>query len=189
MSFRGDIDPRGINSGVASNTSANILPRYPTLTPAPYYPYINRIEGDGQLQLNTLTYNGGYDVSPDTQIYSFGSIGAKDGRHIQNVRLPNVSIGPQGQIPFPAGFSPTIPVPRDRLRRHGRRQGRRPGHHLGPRLDLWPQLLAGLCDRLVQRRALRRDRRLADRLPPRRPDEHPMDQHPGPDAPLQRGLR
>ena len=108
VSFRGDVDPRGLNTGTAANISANILPRYPALTSAPSYPYINRIEGDGQLQLNTLTYNGGYDVSPNLELYSFGTVGAKDGRHIQNVRLPNVAIGPAGQVAFPAGFSPTI---------------------------------------------------------------------------------
>lgn len=107
-SFRGDIDPRGENTGVASNVSANVLNKYPTLAQNPYYPYINRIEGDGQLQLGTFTYNGGYDLTPDVQLYSFGTIGYKDGRHIQNIRLPNVDIGPQGQIPYPAGFSPTI---------------------------------------------------------------------------------
>jgi len=107
-SFRGDIDPRGINTGTPANVSANILPRYPTLTSAPNYPYINRIEGDGELQLNTFTYNGGYDVSSNLRLYSFSTIGTKDGRHIQNVRLPNVAIGPGGQVAFPAGFSPTI---------------------------------------------------------------------------------
>jgi iron complex outermembrane recepter protein len=107
-SFRGDVDPRGLNTGVASNVSANILGKYPTLAQNPNYPDINRIEGDGQLQLGTATYNGGYDVSPDVQLYSFGSIGYKYGRHIQNIRLPNVDIGPQGQIPYPEGFSPTI---------------------------------------------------------------------------------
>ena len=107
-SFRGDIDPRGLNTGVAGNVSANILNKYPTLAQNPDYPYINRIEGDGQLQLSTFTYNGGYDLTPDVQLYSFGSVGVKDGRHIQNVRLPNVDIGPAGQIPYPQGFSPTI---------------------------------------------------------------------------------
>jgi iron complex outermembrane receptor protein len=107
-SFRGDVDARGLNTGVASNVSANILGKYPTITQAPNYPYINRIEGDGQLQLGTITYNGGYDLTPDVQLYSFGSIGYKDGRHIQNIRLPNVVVGSAGQIPYPEGFSPTI---------------------------------------------------------------------------------
>jgi iron complex outermembrane receptor protein len=109
-SFRGDIDARGQNTGVPANVSANILGKYPTITQAPDYPYINRIEGDGQLQLGTLTYNGGYDLSPDVQLYSFGTIGYKDGRHIQNVRLPNVVLGAGSEVavPFPEGFSPTI---------------------------------------------------------------------------------
>ena len=109
-SFRGDIDVRGQNTTVPANVSANILGKYPTILQAPDYPYINRIEGDGQLQLGTFTYNGGYDLSPDVQLYSFGTIGYKDGRHIQNVRLPNVVLGTGSQtaVPFPEGFSPTI---------------------------------------------------------------------------------
>ena len=109
-SFRGDVDVRGLNTAVPANVSANILGKYPTFTQAEDYPYANRIEGDGQLQLTTATYNGGYDVSPDVQLYSFGTIGYKYGRHIQNVRLPNVVLGGAGQVatPFPEGFSPTI---------------------------------------------------------------------------------
>ncbi|MGZ3280029.1 MAG: TonB-dependent receptor plug domain-containing protein [Phenylobacterium sp.] len=109
-SFRGDVDARGLNTGTPANVSANILGKYPTITQAADYPYINRIEGDGQLQLGALTYNGGYELSPDVQLYSFGTIGYKYGRHIQNVRLPNVVLGGAGQVavPFPQGFSPTI---------------------------------------------------------------------------------
>jgi iron complex outermembrane receptor protein len=109
-SFRGDVDARGINTSAPSNVSANILGKYPSFTQTQYYPYENRIEGDGQLQLGTLTYNGGYDATPDVQIYSFGTIGYKTGRHIQNIRLPNVVLGTGSQVavPFPQGFSPTI---------------------------------------------------------------------------------
>ena len=109
-SFRGDIDVRGQNTTVPANVSANILGKYPTLLQAPDYPYINRIEGDGQLQLGSFTYDGGYDLNTDVQLYSFGTAGYKDGRHIQNVRLPNVVLGTGSQtaVPFPQGFSPTI---------------------------------------------------------------------------------
>lgn len=109
-SFRGDVDVRGLNTAVPANVSANILGKYPTFAQVENYPYSNRIEGDGQLQLTTLTYNGGYDISPGVQVYSFGTIGYKYGRHIQNIRLPNVVVGGAGQVttPFPQGFSPTI---------------------------------------------------------------------------------
>jgi iron complex outermembrane receptor protein len=107
-SFRGDVDPRVLNTGTPANISANILNKYPGITQTPGYPYANRIEGDGQLQLDTFTYNGGYDVSPDLQLYSFGTIGYKDGRHVQNIRLPNAVLGSNGQIPYPSGFSPVI---------------------------------------------------------------------------------
>jgi iron complex outermembrane receptor protein len=105
-SFRGDVDPRVLNTGTPGNVSANVLPRFPGMTSFPGYPYSNYIEGDGQVMLDTVTFNSGYDVSPNLQLYSFGSVGYKDGRAYENYRLANVAVGPQGQIPYPAGFAP-----------------------------------------------------------------------------------
>jgi iron complex outermembrane receptor protein len=105
-SFRGDVDPRVLNTGTPGNISANVLPRFPALTSFPGYPYVNYIEGDGQMMLQTFTYNGGYDVSPDLQIYSYGTAGYKDGRAYENFRLPNVVVSKTGAALFPAGFAP-----------------------------------------------------------------------------------
>jgi iron complex outermembrane receptor protein len=107
-SFRGDVDARVINTTAPSNTSANLLNKYPLIATAPGYPYANRIEGDGQLQLDTVTYTAGYEAAPNLQLYSVGTVGYKDGRHVQNIRLPNGVVGVGGLVPYPAGFSPQI---------------------------------------------------------------------------------
>ncbi|MDB5459141.1 MAG: TonB-dependent receptor, partial [Caulobacteraceae bacterium] len=105
-SFRGDVDPRVLNTGTPGNISANILPRFPLMTTFPNYPYVNRIGGDGQTQLDAFFYNAGYELSPETQLYSFGSAGYKAGRAYENYRLPSVVVSSTGVPLFPAGFSP-----------------------------------------------------------------------------------
>jgi iron complex outermembrane receptor protein len=126
-SFRGDFDPRVLNLNgttplpvspktplsytgpVAGNVSASgSVVRFPTIAQFPDYPYSNRIGGDGQTQLDALFYNAGYELTPDINLYSFGSAGYKDGRAYENYRLANVVVGPapaNTQL-YPAGFSP-----------------------------------------------------------------------------------
>ncbi|MDO6413034.1 TonB-dependent receptor [Sphingomonas sp. BIUV-7] len=120
-SFRGDVDPRVVDTGL--NTAANtgnsggrtILARYPGVKNFANYPYVNRIFGDGRMELTNGFYNWGYSGFKDIELYSFGSISRRVGRTFQNYRLPNVVFGksaspniavPTGDIPFPQGFSP-----------------------------------------------------------------------------------
>ncbi|CAN5320093.1 TonB-dependent receptor [soil metagenome] len=107
FSFRGDVDPRVINTGVAGNSGATLLTRFPGLVNAPDYPYVNRISGDSAFDLTSVTYNAGYAVTPDTEIYSFGSYGHRNGTANENYRLPNVVVGvAASDIAFPLGFTP-----------------------------------------------------------------------------------
>ena len=122
-SFRGDVDPRVVDTGF--NTSANtgnnggrtILARFPSVKNFANYPYVNRIFGDGRMELTNGFYNWGYTGFNNIELYSFGSISRRVGRTNQNYRLPNVVYGksaaatintatPTGDIPFPQGFSP-----------------------------------------------------------------------------------
>lgn len=122
-SFRGDVDPRVVDTGF--NTSANtgnnggrtILARFPGVKNFANYPYVNRIFGDGKMELTNGFYNWGYTGFKDIELYSFGSISRRVGRTNQNYRLPNVVYGksaaatintatPTGDIPYPTGFSP-----------------------------------------------------------------------------------
>ncbi|MEG3123032.1 TonB-dependent receptor plug domain-containing protein [Sphingomonas sp. GB1N7] len=120
-SFRGDVDPRVVDTGASgsANTGNNggrtILARYPGVTSFDNYPYVNRIFGDGQMNLTNAMYNWGYSGIPDVELYSFGSYSRRVGRTFQNYRLPNVVYGksaapnvavPTGDIPFKSGFSP-----------------------------------------------------------------------------------
>jgi iron complex outermembrane receptor protein len=107
FSFRGDVDPRVINTPAAGNISAAILTRFPGLVNAKDYPYVNRIAGDAQYRLTTVTYNAGYELTPEINLYSFGTYGYKKGQAFENYRLPNVVVGVSPtDIPFPLGFSP-----------------------------------------------------------------------------------
>ena len=120
-SFRGDLDPRVVDTGqsTSANTGNNggrtLLARYPGLTSAENYPYVNRIFGDGKMNLTNAMYNMGYTGIPNIEIYSFGTYSRRVGYTYQNFRLPNVVYGksatpnvatPTGDIPFPQGFSP-----------------------------------------------------------------------------------
>ncbi|WP_375382487.1 TonB-dependent receptor plug domain-containing protein [uncultured Sphingomonas sp.] len=122
-SFRGDVDPRVVDTGY--NTSANtgnsggrtVLARYPGVTGFTDYPDVNRIFGDGRYNLTNAMFNMGYTGVPGVEVYSFGSYSRRVGSTFQNYRLPNVVYGksavglvnsatPSGDIPFPTGFSP-----------------------------------------------------------------------------------
>ncbi|NIJ07158.1 iron complex outermembrane receptor protein [Sphingomonas vulcanisoli] len=127
-SFRGDVDPRVVDTG--QNTSANtgnnggrtILARFPGVTGFKNYPYVNQIFGDGQMKLTNVFYNWGYTGFNNVELYSSGSYSRRVGSTYQNYRLPNVVYGkasaatintatpcPTGtfcDIPFPTGFAP-----------------------------------------------------------------------------------
>jgi len=114
-SFRGDADPRVLAS---TTGGATLLARFPGLTNAANYPYVNRIFGDGRMALTNVFYNMGYTGVAGVEFYSFGSLSKRTGSTYQNYRLPNVVVGKSavgatsgsvaatGDIPFPLGFSP-----------------------------------------------------------------------------------
>jgi iron complex outermembrane receptor protein len=107
FSFRGDRDPRVINTGFAGNVSAALLTKFPGLVNAKDYPYVNRIAGDAQSRSTIVTYNAGYELTPDINLYSFGTYGYKWGQAYENYRVPTAITGVAAtDIPFPLGFSP-----------------------------------------------------------------------------------
>ena len=130
-SFRGSLDPRVVNLATQANGGYNvpgygyvpvaanqaqvtlpggvktsIITAYPQTAGFPGYPYTNYISGDGQTQLSSGFYNAGYSISSEVNLYSFGSVGYKDGRAYENYRLPNVVTTAAGALLYPAGFSP-----------------------------------------------------------------------------------
>lgn len=132
-SFRGDVDPRVVDTGYnnSSNTGVNggrtLLARYPQIKNAPGYPYVNKIFGDGRYRLTNGLFNWGYTGFAGVELYAFGTYSRRVGSTWQNYRLPNAIYGQSavrnptavggivsdplspplsGDIPFPAGFQP-----------------------------------------------------------------------------------
>ncbi len=103
-SFRGDVDPRVTNTTFNTNSSSR-LSRYPQISTAPGYPYLNRITGDAEYRLNIGGYNFGMDIGK-LKFYSFGTYGDKYASGYQNYRVPNRVVGRDGSAPRPLGFSP-----------------------------------------------------------------------------------
>jgi iron complex outermembrane receptor protein len=92
-SDRGGIDPRVVDP-------ANVA-LYPGMFQEPGYPNVNKIQGDAQYHLSVVAANFGWDISPDSQLYAFATVGRKEARAYENYRLPS-------RLPkiYPTGFSP-----------------------------------------------------------------------------------
>ncbi|UTP40873.1 TonB-dependent receptor [Phenylobacterium sp. LH3H17] len=103
--FRGDVDPRTIDTPY-NTASSSRLSRYPQIAGHPDYPYMNRITGDAEYRLNVFSYNSGYEIGPDTEVYSFGTYGTKYGAAYENYRVPGLIVGKDGTVARPFGFSP-----------------------------------------------------------------------------------
>ncbi len=68
---------------------------------APDNPFL----GNPQLNREALSYNAGYDISPNLSLYSFATFGHRNGESYQNYRTPST-------LPeiFPTGFVPQIAI-------------------------------------------------------------------------------
>lgn len=79
---------------------------HPEWANLPEYPRLNKVFGDARYSLYLLSLNAGYQLSPGTEFYAFGSYGYKKAGGWANFRLPT-------RLPqlYPLGFNPV-----DRLR-------------------------------------------------------------------------
>lgn len=106
FTFRGDLDPRVVDTGVAGNSGRAILARFPNLVNAPNYPYVSR-QGNPRFTLDNISVNAGWDITPNLELYSFGTYSQRDARSHIYYRLPSVARGKSAtDIPFPLGFEP-----------------------------------------------------------------------------------
>jgi iron complex outermembrane receptor protein len=117
-SFRGDINPQVVDLSTypvpgytgryttTTNKSQNFIGKYPGLTSDPNYPALARSPGDPQLRIGSAFFNAGYELTPDLSLYSFGSVGYKDGQAYEGYRTPDRVLFPNGTPMFPAGFDP-----------------------------------------------------------------------------------
>jgi iron complex outermembrane receptor protein len=102
-SNRSGIEPQAINQ----------LGTYPNsnMPQVPGYPYLNMIEGDGEVHTKLAMLNSGFRLGGGTEFYLTGSYGDKDAASYENYRIPQrVSYTDPGTgvttYPFPFGFNP-----------------------------------------------------------------------------------
>ncbi len=93
--------------------SAGLRPIDSNVLNAPGWPILNRIHGDARYQLKIATFDSGFELGDDLELYSFGTYGEKDASSIQNYRLPHIAAytNPstnQTTYQYPYGFSPVI---------------------------------------------------------------------------------
>ena len=55
----------------------------------PNGPKVNHIVGDAMSRTSTLFFNGGYDISPELSLYSFGSYSHRSAQAYENYRVPS----------------------------------------------------------------------------------------------------
>ena len=94
------------------------------LVNASNYPHENQIQGDPQQAIYNSFFNAAYNLTPEIQLYGFGSYSYNASEHYENYRLPTkvgacldgkgsyssntgICTGGTAVIPVPAGFSPS----------------------------------------------------------------------------------
>jgi iron complex outermembrane receptor protein len=98
----GSINPAG--SGFGNPINQNI-------TKATNFPSYNRVNGAPQYNIYNGTFNSGYKISDEIEIYSFGSYGYRQSSHFENYRVPSLITGTTSTgvtyYPLPNGFDPS----------------------------------------------------------------------------------
>ena len=98
-SDRGNPDPRvynhdGINNVGTGGANAAALN-------FPGEPNLNHISGDAMYHLNIMSWDAGYDFENGWSLYSFGTLGHKNGQAYENYRIPS-----KAPSIYPDGFNP-----------------------------------------------------------------------------------
>ncbi|NKJ01105.1 TonB-dependent receptor [Novosphingobium sp. SG707] len=76
----------------------------------PGYPNVNNINGDARYSIYNLSFNAGYDVGSDAQVYAFGTYGNRNAKAYENYRSPSRVSGTTSTgttvYPLASGFQP-----------------------------------------------------------------------------------
>ena len=93
--------------------SAGLRPIDANVLNADGWPILNRIHGDASYQIKLATFDAGFELGEDIELYSFGTYGEKEASAIQNYRLPHIAAytnpaTSQTSYQYPYGFSPLI---------------------------------------------------------------------------------
>ena len=103
---RGGPDPRALDPASYPDTNMSLLANSP---------YINYIEGDGEVHQKLVGFNTGIKFSELAEVYAFGTYGYKNAASYENYRVPskvsytdgtNPDAGTVVTYPFPNGFNP-----------------------------------------------------------------------------------
>ncbi|MBB3955311.1 TonB-dependent receptor plug domain-containing protein [Novosphingobium sediminicola] len=74
------------------------------------YPNVNNINGDARYSIYNLSFNAGYDVGSDAQVYAFGTYGNRNAKAYENYRSPDRVSGTTSTgttvYPLSSGFQP-----------------------------------------------------------------------------------
>jgi iron complex outermembrane receptor protein len=100
--YHNDVDPHAIND-IGSYPNSN-------MTEANNYPYLNLIQGDGEIHTKLAMLNSGGKLGDNVDWYATGSYGHKDASSFENYRTPTHVSYTDGAgtttYPFPLGFNP-----------------------------------------------------------------------------------
>jgi iron complex outermembrane receptor protein len=85
-------------AGIIACSGGNCIPTSGpyAVTGLPGYPNSNRIDGNGEYQLETGIFNAGYDLNDDIQFYAQGTIAARTAKSFENLRLNTQVIAAPG---------------------------------------------------------------------------------------------
>ncbi len=84
----GALLPGAFNQPVDSSSAVNDAYDHAHVPGASSYPKMNNIYGDPEYQLYNVMYNAGYDITPDIEVYTFGSYGHRAASGYENYRSP-----------------------------------------------------------------------------------------------------
>ena len=101
VKIHGHSDTIGPDPLIINHNGYDNVAQFPQVVNVPGYPYVQGGAGDPLSRLALLTYNSGFNINEDLQLYSFGTFGYRNAQAYQNYRPPNV-------IPqvWPNGFNP-----------------------------------------------------------------------------------
>ncbi|HXB52727.1 MAG TPA: TonB-dependent receptor plug domain-containing protein, partial [Rhizomicrobium sp.] len=85
-------------AGIIACSGGNCIPTTGpyAVTGLPGYPNSNKIDGNGEYQLQTGIFSAGYDLNDDIQFYAQGTIGARTAKSYENLRLNTQVIASPG---------------------------------------------------------------------------------------------
>ena len=84
----GNYDRRFFNADGSMKSNVSAVDKAGLLANSSY-PNVNTINGDARSTIYNLSFNAGYDVGSDAQVYAFGTYGNRNAKSYENYRAPS----------------------------------------------------------------------------------------------------